>query len=98
MIYTITMNPALDRTIEVEGLVPEDANRILSDVRYAGGKGIDVSRVINELGGETIALGLVGGYTGFELEGRPVDAECNHNTVLLFLEIETGNKGGLNAV
>ncbi len=73
MIYTITMNPALDRTIEVEGLVPEDANRILSDVRYAGGKGIDVSRVINELGGETIALGLVGGYTGFELEGRLIN-------------------------
>jgi len=73
MIYTITMNPALDRTIEVDGLVLDDANRILSDVRYAGGKGIDVSRVVNELGGETIALGLVGGYTGFELEGRLVN-------------------------
>lgn len=73
MIYTITMNPALDRTIEVDGLVIEDANRILSDVRYAGGKGIDVSRVVNMLGGETIALGLVGGYTGLELEGRLVN-------------------------
>lgn len=73
MIYTVTMNPALDRTIEVEGLAPEDANRILSDIRYAGGKGIDVSRVVNELGGETIALGLVGGYTGFELEGRLIN-------------------------
>ncbi len=73
MIYTITMNPALDRTIEVDGLVLDDANRILSDVRYAGGKGIDVSRVVNELGGETIALGLVGGYTGLELEGRLVN-------------------------
>ena len=73
MIYTVTMNPALDRTIEVDGLVLDDANRILSDVRYAGGKGIDVSRVVNELGGETIALGLVGGYTGFELEGRLVN-------------------------
>lgn len=73
MIYTITMNPALDRTIEVDGLVVDDANRIVCDTRYAGGKGIDVSRVINELGGETIALGLVGGYTGLEIEGRLIN-------------------------
>jgi len=50
MIYTITLNPALDRTIEVDGLVADDANRILHEERYAGGKGIDCSRVIEELG------------------------------------------------
>jgi len=73
MIYTITLNPALDRTIEVDGLVADDANRILHEKRYAGGKGIDCSRVIEELGGESIALGFIGGYDGLELEGRLIN-------------------------
>jgi 1-phosphofructokinase family hexose kinase len=68
MIYTITLNPALDRSIVVDCLVSDDANRIKSEVRYAGGKGIDVSRVIKVLGGESVALGFVGGYHGTELE------------------------------
>jgi 6-phosphofructokinase 2 len=73
MIYTITLNPALDRTIEVDGLVADDANRILREARYAGGKGIDVSRVIAELSGESVALGFIGGYDGLELEGRLIN-------------------------
>ncbi|UCC66615.1 MAG: 1-phosphofructokinase [Deltaproteobacteria bacterium] len=73
MIYTITLNPALDRTIEVEGLLMDDANRILRESRFAGGKGIDASRVIKELGGESIALGFIGGYDGLELEGRLIN-------------------------
>jgi 6-phosphofructokinase 2 len=73
MIYTVTLNPALDRTIEVDGLVADDANRILQEARYAGGKGIDVSRVITELGGESVALGFIGGYDGLELEGRLIN-------------------------
>lgn len=73
MIYTITMNPCLDRHLEVERLVPDDTNRIISETRYAAGKGIDVSVVIKELGGESTALGFVGGYDGLELEGRLVN-------------------------
>ncbi len=73
MIYTVTLNPALDRTIEVKGLIKDDVNRILREARYAGGKGIDVSRVIKELGGESIALGFIGGYDGLELEGRLIN-------------------------
>jgi 6-phosphofructokinase 2 len=73
MIYTITLNPALDRTMEVDGLVVDDANRILQEERYAGGKGIDSSRVIEELGGESTALGFIGGYDGLELEGRLIN-------------------------
>ena len=73
MIYTVTLNPALDRTIELDGLVVDDANRILREARYAGGKGIDVSRVIAELGGESVALGFIGGYDGLELEGRLIN-------------------------
>lgn len=73
MIYTITLNPALDRIIEVDGLVVDDANRILREERYAGGKGIDCSRVIEELGGSSTALGFIGGYDGLELEGRLIN-------------------------
>jgi 6-phosphofructokinase 2 len=70
MIYTVTLNPALDRTIYVEGLKPFDANRIHREERYAGGKGIDVSRALKELDNESVALGFVGGFAGQELEGR----------------------------
>ncbi len=77
MIYTLTLNPALDRTLLVENLAFEDSNRVKKELRYAGGKGIDVSRVINELGGNSIALGFVGGYDGMELEGRLINEGIN---------------------
>lgn len=70
MIYTVTLNPFLDRIIEVEELVYDDVNRITEERSRAAGKGIDVSRVIKDLGGESIALGFAGGYSGMELEGR----------------------------
>ena len=70
MIYTVTLNPALDRTIYVETLKPFDANRIRHEERYAGGKGIDVSRALKELDTESIALGFIGGFAGREMEGR----------------------------
>jgi 6-phosphofructokinase 2 len=74
MIYTVTLNPALDRFIVVEQLLADDTTRILSETPYAAGKGIDVSRVIRELGGQSVALGLVGGYDGLQLEGLLINA------------------------
>jgi 6-phosphofructokinase 2 len=73
MIYTITLNPSLDRTVEVEELIYDDVNKIIEERKTAGGKGIDVSRMIKELGGQSIALGFAGGYNGLELEGRLID-------------------------
>ncbi len=64
MIATCTLNPAIDRNMEVESLVLDDTNRVVSMSRQAGGKGINVSRVVRELGGETVAYGFVGGYDG----------------------------------
>ncbi len=69
MIYTVTLNPALDRAIVVERLLAEDTTRVLSETLYAAGKGIGVSRVIRELAGHSVVLGLVGGYDGLQLEG-----------------------------
>jgi 6-phosphofructokinase 2 len=70
MIYTVTFNPYLDRTIDIQELIYDDVNEIVDEKRRAGGKGIDVSRVIKELGGQSIALGFIGGYSGLELESR----------------------------
>ena len=74
MIYTVTLNPALDRAITVERLLPDDTTRVISEKMYAAGKGIDVSRVIREMGGPTVALGLVGGFDGLQLEGLLINA------------------------
>ncbi|MFH1674372.1 MAG: 1-phosphofructokinase [Pseudomonadota bacterium] len=74
MIYTVTLNPALDRAITVERLLEEDTTRVFSESPYAAGKGIDVSRVIRELGGQSVALGFVGGYDGLQLEGLLINA------------------------
>lgn len=69
MIYTITLNPALDRTIWIKGINPDDCNRIETEQLYAGGKGIDVSKVLTKFGVKNKALGFVGGFAGEELEG-----------------------------
>lgn len=68
MIATITLNPTIDRTITVHGLVLDEANRWTSLRLYAGGKGIDVSRAIHEMGGRTTAYGFIGGDTGRTVE------------------------------
>ncbi|MCF8061298.1 MAG: 1-phosphofructokinase [Deltaproteobacteria bacterium] len=74
MIYTVTLNPALDRAVTVDRLLEDDTTRVQAEKHYAAGKGIDVSRVITELGGKSVALGLVGGYDGLQLEGLLINA------------------------
>ncbi|MBL8067178.1 MAG: 1-phosphofructokinase family hexose kinase [Armatimonadetes bacterium] len=64
MVLSVTLNPALDQTIRVDGIQPHDTNRVLSMATDAGGKGINLSRIVAELGGETVATGFLGGQTG----------------------------------
>jgi 6-phosphofructokinase 2 len=68
LIVTITLNPSLDQHITVDGLVIDGTNRWSRLHRYAGGKGIDVSRAIHEMGGKTIAYGFIGGPVGRAVE------------------------------
>jgi len=68
MIATITLNPSLDQHITVDGLALDGTNRWSRLHRYAGGKGIDVSRVIHEMGGRTTAYGFIGGTIGRAVE------------------------------
>lgn len=64
MIATITLNPSIDQHILVKNLVKDDANRALSISNYPGGKGVNVSKVIQELKGPTKAYAMLGGFVG----------------------------------
>ncbi|MDD3279525.1 MAG: 1-phosphofructokinase [Lachnospiraceae bacterium] len=68
MIITVTMNPAIDKTVDVDTLIPDGLNRIKRVELDAGGKGINVSKTICELGGKSIATGFLGGNTGKIIE------------------------------
>jgi 6-phosphofructokinase 2 len=68
MIFTLTMNPTLDRYLYVDELKEDDTVRVKKYSDYPAGKGIDVSRVIRELGGVSVAVALLGGSTGRKIE------------------------------
>lgn len=68
MIVTVTMNPAIDKTARIEEFIYGKLNRIDSTSVDVGGKGINVSKVIYNLGGETIATGFIGGNNGVVIE------------------------------
>lgn len=64
MIITITLNPAVDKTVEIQDFEVGTVNRVASVRLDAGGKGINVSKVIKSLGGESCSAGILGGNTG----------------------------------
>ena len=67
MIYTVTFNPSLDYIVKVDDLALGAVNRVSSEVIMAGGKGINVSIVLKNLGHESRALGFLAGFTGDEI-------------------------------
>ena len=68
MILTVTLNPAIDKTCDIDTLIPGQVNRIIDNNQYAGGKGINVTKVLAQFGEEVTALGFLGGYTGRFIE------------------------------
>lgn len=68
MVYTVTFNPALDYVVRVEDFQPGETNRTASDEVQFGGKGINVSTVLRNLGVDNVALGFLAGFTGKGLE------------------------------
>ena len=70
MIFTLTVNPSLDYMIQVSHFKTGIVNRVLSEQFMAGGKGINVSIMLKNLGIESVALGFVGGFVGREIEGQ----------------------------
>ena len=67
MIYTVTFNPSLDYIVDVENFRLGMTNRTCSEQMMAGGKGINVSIVLQNLGIENTALGFIAGFTGEEI-------------------------------
>lgn len=69
MIFTLTLNPSLDRFIYVDEIIEDDTVRVKESADYPAGKGVDVSRVINELGGHSVAILPLGGEAGRRISG-----------------------------
>lgn len=70
MVYTVTFNPAMDYTVGVEKLEPGMTNRAVSEQLLPGGKGLNVSIVLGNLGVDNVALGFIAGFTGEEIKQR----------------------------
>lgn len=70
MIYTVTFNPSLDYIVSVEDFKTGLTNRTSSELILPGGKGINVSTVLGNLGIESTALGFIAGFTGDEIVRR----------------------------
>ncbi len=67
MVFTVTLNPALDYSMSVNGISLGQTNRSCNENITFGGKGLNVSYVLGQLGLESVALGFVAGFTGDEL-------------------------------
>ncbi len=106
MIVTVTLNPSLDEDIFVDGLVLDEANRWVKLRRYAGGKGVNVSRAIHEMDGVTVAYGFIGGNAGRTLEilldeegvlssFTPINQETRTNVIIT--DTKTGQQTRIDA-
>lgn len=86
MIYTVTFNPSLDYVIQAEKLTPGKINRAVKEYIYPGGKGINVSVLLSNLGHRSRALGFTAGFTGESLEKMLADYGCYTD----FIQLEQG--------
>lgn len=92
MIVTVTMNPAIDKTVEIDALKPGGLNRIKKVEYDAGGKGINVSKTIKELGGESIATGFLGGNGGKTIENVLNEKKIRNDFIWVDGETRTNTK------
>ena len=83
MIYTVTCNPSLDYIVSVDNFRLGMTNRTDSEKILPGGKGLNVSMVLRNLGMESIALGFAAGFTGEEIIRRVEKAGLNTDFIFL---------------
>lgn len=86
VIYTVTFNPSLDYIVSVKDFRPGMTNRTSSELVLAGGKGINVSIVLGNLGIKSTALGFIAGFTGDEIVRRLHNGGINSE----FIKINDG--------
>lgn len=84
MIYTVTLNPSIDFIVRIDQLNLGSVNRMVSDDKFAGGKGINVSRVLQRLGVGNTATGFLGGFTGHFIE----DSLKNEGIETAFVKVD----------
>ena len=87
MIYTLTLNPAVDYYIDMESFEEGDLNNVNNAYTLAGGKGINVSKVLKNFNIESIALGFCGGFTGDYI--KKDIKECGIKENFIYLEEAT---------
>jgi 1-phosphofructokinase len=87
MIYTVTLNPSLDYVMQVDSFVPDAVNRAKAEFIYPGGKGVNVSIILQRLGFKTTALGFCAGFTGIAFKSLL----RGHISAFNFMELPAGN-------
>jgi len=92
MITTITLNPAVDKTIEINNFSVGNVNRVSSVRLDAGGKGINVSKVIKNLGGKSRAMGILSGKSGKFIKGYLDEIEISNDFIFTKGETRTNIK------
>ena len=102
MIYTVTLNPSIDYIVEVDDFHLDHLNRVDRESKFPGGKGVNVSRVLNTIDIQSKALGFLGGFTGqfiqqtLENEGIHTDFVNVEEDSRINIKLKTGQETEIN--
>lgn len=86
MIFTVTLNPSIDYVVTMDQLKEGSVNRVSTENLYAGGKGINVSQILNQHEVENVALGFISGFTGLFVQ----ESLKNKGIKTDFIELKEG--------
>ena len=103
MIYTVTFSPAIDYVVDLDRFEIGEINRTKNEKAYPGGKGINVSMVLSNLGRSSVATGFLGGFTGDfikrELALRHIESgfiEVKEGLTRINVKIRAGKETAIN--
>lgn len=103
VIYTVTFNPSIDYIVQLDNFKIGGLNKVIEDYKFPGGKGINVSRVLNNLSIKTKALGFIGGFTGkyvvdfLENEGVETDFIVVEGDTRINVKVKSKEETEINA-
>ncbi|GAB3071195.1 1-phosphofructokinase [Salinicoccus sesuvii] len=103
MIYTVTFNPSVDYVVRLDTLEIGELNRTSDTAKYAGGKGINVSRILSALDVPSTALGFAGGFTGEFIQQTLKDQNIQSDFITvdgdtrINVKLKTGEETEINA-
>ncbi|MEH7483758.1 1-phosphofructokinase [Neobacillus drentensis] len=104
MIYTLTLNPSVDYIVKLESFQLGELNRTVNEAKFPGGKGINVSTVLNQFGTKSKALGFIGGFTGAYIEqylhNEKIDTDFVQvdEDTRINVKIKTSQESEINAI